>query len=202
MSVTPTASPSYNFSEMSLLIIDDNEFARRLLKDICARFRFGEVWTAGTAQDALRTLAAKRIDFVLCDWMLGAGSDMDGIELTHRIRHEEDNFNPFVAIIMLTSFADVENVARARDAGVTEFLAKPVSPARLLLRFTHIIDHPRPFVRVGDYIGPDRRRHRKPYDGPERRNRDDADERSGNARDLSATEIDAILSHKSSAAAR
>jgi DNA-binding response OmpR family regulator len=61
-------------------------------------------------------------------------------------------------------------VEAARDAGVTEFLAKPIAAHNLFARITEILERPRAFVRCGSYFGPDRRRHDiENYMGPWRR---------------------------------
>ena len=58
----------------------------------------------------------------------------------------------------------------ARDAGVTEFLAKPITAQNLFARITEILERPRAFVRCNGYFGPDRRRHEiENYMGPWRR---------------------------------
>jgi DNA-binding response OmpR family regulator len=61
-------------------------------------------------------------------------------------------------------------VQQARDAGINEFLAKPVSVKAMLARLTAVIEYPRPFVRTANYFGPcRRRRNSEDYAGPERR---------------------------------
>jgi DNA-binding response OmpR family regulator len=61
-------------------------------------------------------------------------------------------------------------VVEARDAGVTEFIAKPLSARTLLNRLNAVIYHPRAFVRTPSYFGPDRRRRADPaHKGPWRR---------------------------------
>ena len=61
-------------------------------------------------------------------------------------------------------------VEAARDAGVTEFLLKPLVPRAVVDRLEAVIRRPRAFVRAPDYFGPDRRRRDDPaYDGPRRR---------------------------------
>jgi hypothetical protein len=64
----------------------------------------------------------------------------------------------------------------ARDAGVTEFLAKPISANALYQRVLNIVANPRPFIKTKTYFGPDRRRNVNPnYNGPERRKGGKAD---------------------------
>ncbi len=74
---------------------------------------------------------------------------------------------------MLTGYAERSLVMEARDAGVTEFIAKPLTAQALVNRLGAVIFKPRPFVRTSSYFGPDRRRRDDPnYDGPLRRSDD------------------------------
>ena len=70
---------------------------------------------------------------------------------------------------MLTARADKHSVHAARDAGVTEFLAKPFSAKTLSTRIIAIVDNPRSFVENPSYAGPDRRRRGEPPEGVEDR---------------------------------
>ena len=88
-----------------------------------------------------------------------------------QIRSDEDSPTPYLPIIMLTGFTELHRVKQARDTGVTAFLAKPISAAALYRRLCTVIDDHRPFVRVGDFFGPDRfaLRREASYLGVERR---------------------------------
>jgi DNA-binding response OmpR family regulator len=98
---------------------------------------------------------------------------MDGIALTRHIRTSENSPNPFMPIIMVTGHTERARVEEARDAGVTEFLAKPVTPKNLYSRIAEIVERPRAFVRTESYFGPDRRRKTlDSYGGPWRRHDD------------------------------
>jgi len=66
---------------------------------------------------------------------------------------------------MLSGYTEYGRVIEARDAGVNEFLAKPISAKALYQRFAANIDNPRPFIRTKHYFRPDRRRQ---YNGPPR----------------------------------
>src|SRR6185312_4041372 len=91
----------------------------------------------------------------------------DGLELTQMIRQPGANTNPYVPIIMLTGHSEKKRVIASRDAGVTEFLAKPISAKSLYQRVLNIVVNPRPFIKTKTYFGPDRRRNLNPnYDDP------------------------------------
>ena len=64
----------------------------------------------------------------------------------------------------------------ARDAGVTEFLAKPISAKGLYQRIVNVLANPRPSIKTKTYFGPDRRRNSNPnYVGADRRKGGKAD---------------------------
>jgi DNA-binding response OmpR family regulator len=74
---------------------------------------------------------------------------------------------------MITGHSTAKRVQDARDAGVNEFLTKPVTGRSLVHRLTLLIDQPRAYVRSGDYFGPDRRRRAAlDHKGPWRREED------------------------------
>lgn len=60
-------------------------------------------------------------------------------------------------------------VAEARDCGANFLVTKPFSAAMLLERVLWVARDTRPFLQVGDYLGPDRRFKTDLYDGEERR---------------------------------
>ena len=59
-------------------------------------------------------------------------------------------------------------MVRARDHGVSEYLAKPITATGVYYRIRSLIENNRPFIRP-DFFGPDRRRRRREFEGPERR---------------------------------
>ena len=62
---------------------------------------------------------------------------------------------------MITAHADLETVAKARDAGVSEFMAKTLSADALNKRIQRVLLDQRLFVEAKDFVGPDRRRSKK-----------------------------------------
>jgi DNA-binding response OmpR family regulator len=81
-----------------------------------------------------------------------------------------------VPIIMLTGHSEKHRVTSARDAGITEFMAKPISAKSLYQRILNVVANPRPFIKTKTYFGPDRRRNvTNSYVGPERRKGGKAD---------------------------
>ena len=109
----------------TVLIVEDEAAIVTMLRYNLEREGM-QVVEAGDGDEALKILAETHVDLVLLDWMLPG---LSGIELCRRLRAREDTER--LPVIMLTGYTERRKVEEARDAGITEFLAKPVS-ARLL----------------------------------------------------------------------
>jgi two-component system, chemotaxis family, chemotaxis protein CheY len=156
-----------DFNRLRFLVIDDNAHMRRILRTLLHGFGAREVYEAEDGAAGLETFTHYVPDIVLADWVMPI---FDGLELTQMIRQQGANPNPYVPIIMLTGHSEKKRVISARDAGVTEFLAKPISAKSLYERIFNVVANPRPFIKTRNYFGPDRRRSINPnYLGPERR---------------------------------
>lgn len=149
-----TATPKYNFSSMSVLILDDTAFFRRVVVEMCQAFGFGRIKNVGSPVEALELLEKNTFDFVVLDYQM---EPLDGIQVTKMIRRSPGTNTIYVPIIMMTGRSDKSTLKAALEAGVTDFVAKPLSPKTLLARFTSVIDKPKPFIRTSDYFGPDHR---------------------------------------------
>jgi len=157
---------SYNFDRLRVLVVDDNLHSRTLVGAVLHAFGVKTVLEAASAEEGWKILAKNRCDLVFVDWVMDG---MSGLEFSQMIRTAKDSPNQFVPIVMITGHTSLERVHAARDAGVNEFLAKPVSSKSILARLISVIENPRPFVRTKVYFGPCRRRRRVDYHGPERR---------------------------------
>lgn len=162
--------PTNGLGTLCVLIVDDNAHMRALLRSLLESAGIRQIAEAEDGAGALARLKEREIDLVLTDMVM---EPMDGIVFTRTVRTDAGSPNPFVPIIMITGHTERQRVVEARDAGVTEFIAKPVNTQGLVSHITAVIAHPRPFVRGGGYFGPDRRRHKaENYTGPWRRQDD------------------------------
>lgn len=157
----------YALDELNVLIVDDSQHMRKLVRTIVNSLGIVEVFEAEDGEQAYDALENFPADIIIVDWNM---SPMDGIEFTKQVRMNDDSPNAYVPIIMLTGHTQMERVELARDAGVNEFLAKPVSAKKIYQRIHEILERPRQYIRTSNYFGPDRRRKNDPeYLGEERR---------------------------------
>jgi two-component system, chemotaxis family, chemotaxis protein CheY len=158
------------FDHLKALIVEDNQHMRTLLRALLNALGITAVFEATNGEDAFTLLREKQPDIILSDLSM---SPVDGLAFVREVRLSKTSPNPFIPIILVTGHTERHRIEAARDAGVTEVLAKPVTAGSLFQRIGEIVDRPRPFVRAPDYFGPDRRRHTpEDYAGPFRR-RDD-----------------------------
>jgi two-component system, chemotaxis family, chemotaxis protein CheY len=152
------------------LVLDDNQNMRGIIRAILLSFGVTRVHEAGHAAEALDIMKSNQIDIAFVDYRLG---DLDGLEFCRLIRNAPDSPNPFLPIIMVTAYSERTRVKEAINAGVDEFLVKPIRAGDLASRMNAVIKNRRPFVRTAHYFGPDRRRRRDSnYNGPKRRESD------------------------------
>jgi two-component system, chemotaxis family, chemotaxis protein CheY len=163
------------FEHLKVLIVEDNQHMRTLLRTLLNSLGVRDTLEAANGAAALELMRDRRCDLILADLAM---KPMDGLEFSREVRTSKNSPNPFVPIIMVTGHTERHHVQAARDAGITEFMAKPVTAKNLFARIAEIIERPRPFVRCEGYFGPDRRRKNlENYAGPWRRHDDFQDVR-------------------------
>lgn len=157
----------YDFTNLHVLICDDSRQIRSLLRIFLKSFNITNIAEADDADKAFFELRQFDPDLVITDWNMPPTSGLDFIK---RVRLDGDAPNPYVPIIMLTAYTELHRVKQARDAGISAFLAKPLSAQSLYARLVSVVDDNRPFIRNKRFFGPDRRVVREAvFEGGERR---------------------------------
>lgn len=146
-------------SDLTVLVVDDEEPIRDLICGILDNFGVQKVRQAADGLGAFRDMRVHRPDAVITDLMM---KPVDGLEFTRAVRNDPSSPIPDVPILMVTGHCEKHHVEEARDAGVTEFLAMPVTANSIAERLTSAIQRPRDFVRARNFVGPERRRRQLP----------------------------------------
>ncbi len=144
--------------DVSILIVDDQDFIRSVIRQILKVLGCSKIKDASSGKQAWDMTAALKPDVIITDWQM---VPMSGLDLARRLRTDPHSPDPFIPIIMMTGYGEVDRVIEARDIGVNEYVIKPISAKSLYSRIQAIIEHPRDFVRTNNYFGPDRRRRTK-----------------------------------------
>lgn len=143
------------FDLLKILLVDDNHHMRVLLTEILRAIGVRHVFEAGDGAEALQIMRAHQVDIVMTDLAM---QPLDGIDFVRLLRNSADSPNQMAPVIMITGHSTSRRVGEARDAGVNEFLAKPVTARGVIERIGEIVEHPRPYIRAPEFFGPERRR--------------------------------------------
>src|SRR5271156_1446119 len=141
---------------LAVLVVDDNQYMRKMIRNLLVNCGIKDIYEANdgiAALDAIRSIAP---DVVILDWEMPL---LSGAELVRIVRSPGVFPMPDVPIIMLTGHCERWRVVEAVRLGVNEFLTKPVSAKSLYDRLVAITLQPRPIIQMGDYYGPEPRKH-------------------------------------------
>lgn len=152
---------------VSAVILDDNAHMRGLLRVILTGFGMRQIDEAADTAAAFDMVTHGNHDIVFVDYKLGG---LDGIDFCRRMRRDPVSPNKFTPLVMITAYSERSHVLEAINAGVDEFLVKPIRAVDVANRVNAVVERRRPFVNAADYFGPDRRRRDDPrHTGPWRR---------------------------------
>lgn len=121
------------------------------------------------AATALKLLGDKMFDAVFCDESI---EEIGGVPFVVAARREKGVLDKMIPIFLICSAARLRQVKRARDVGVSDVLARPISAATIMRKLSAALLKPRPFIAAPGFFGPDRRAQTRPaYLGEDRRSR-------------------------------
>lgn len=126
--------------DIRVLVVDDHENMRRILATLLRGFGFQEIRECEDGAKALEMVPHFRPDIIVTDFAM---PHLDGIAFASAVRAMKDEGLAHAPILMVTGHAHMKQVMAAREAGVNEFLAKPVKGQTLAERITRIIQQER-----------------------------------------------------------
>ena len=121
-----TYIPSQKTSAKTVLIVDDSDFMRMMLKDILSAERH-QVIEAHNGMECLTILQVKQVDICILDINMPV---MNGIQTLEAIRKTDTNLK----ILMLSIESTQEMIEKTLVLGANGFIAKPFSANDLLER--------------------------------------------------------------------
>jgi len=121
-----------------VMIVDDNRPVRHLVRSILLAFGVAHVDEADDGGDAIRRLLKETPDLVITDLEM---APMNGLEFTRQVRQNPQSPNPNLPIIVMTSYTEKERILEISRVGLTEVMAKPVTPKLLSRNITTAMEN-------------------------------------------------------------
>lgn len=119
---------------LKILVVDDNIINQRVVAGLLEKDGH-KILTVSGAEQAIAEIKSKPFDVVLMDMEM---PQIDGVLGTQMIRRLPDPVQAKVTVIAMTANTRKEDIQRCRDAGMDDYVSKPVNPEalrKLLIQF-------------------------------------------------------------------
>jgi CheY-like chemotaxis protein/HPt (histidine-containing phosphotransfer) domain-containing protein len=112
---------------LKVLLAEDNSFNQKLATEML-QMRGHSVTVAQSGVEVLSKWASDKFDLVLMDVQM---PEMDGLEATRRIRQQEKTAGRHIPIIAMTAHAMTGDRDRCLEAGMDDYVSKPIRSSKL-----------------------------------------------------------------------
>jgi len=116
---------------LSILVVDDAKFSSAMIGRALTQAGYQDVRFANSAAEALRLLEKRPASVLLADWLM---PEMDGLELTARVRQLDETAEHYTYVILLTGKEGENVLVEAFDRGVDDFISKAAMNEQLVPR--------------------------------------------------------------------
>lgn len=117
--------------DLAIVVVDDMKFNCVFIRRVLNGEGYGDVRVAASASEGLELLHQRPADVVLADWVM---PEMDGLELTDRIRQIDEEMERYTCVVLLTARDDTASLLEAFERGVDDYLTKPPNKQELAAR--------------------------------------------------------------------
>jgi CheY-like chemotaxis protein len=122
-----------------VLVVDDDPVVGKSFNRVLSQEKGYVVITAQNAAEALEKLREQEYDLVFTDIKMPG---MDGVELAEQVKAKR----PWTPVVIVTGYGTTANEERAKAAGVSDFLRKPLSPEMIEGSAMNALHEPAPAV--------------------------------------------------------
>ncbi len=129
---------------IKILLAEDNPINQKIALNLLMRFGFGSR-VVSNGNDAVNALSSEDYDLVLMDIQMPG---MDGFETTRLIRNPDSSVrNHAIPIIAMTATDTREDRQKCQEAGMNDYLAKPIAPENFLKLLEHWLSGNKPLIK-------------------------------------------------------
>lgn len=122
-------------TKMHVLVVDDFATMRRIITNVLKQLGYEHILEAEDGAKALQLMETEKVDFVITDWNM---PNMSGLDLLMAIRASEDKKH--IPVLMVTAEAMQENIIKAAQAGVNNYIIKPFDAKTLSEKINKIFE--------------------------------------------------------------
>ena len=130
-----------------VLVVDDDAVVGKSFNRVLSENKGYVVTTVENAHEALKQMREQSFDVVFTDIKMPG---MDGVELAERVKASQ----PWTPVVIITGYGTAENESRAKAAGVTDFVRKPLSPEMIEESAAHALRDAAPEIAPEAVVAP------------------------------------------------
>lgn len=117
--------------QLSILVVDDTKFSSAVIGHALSQAGYTDIRFASSAMAALAMHEERAASVMVADWLM---PEMDGLQLTTRIRQRDEQTNHYTYVMLLTAREGDNVLNEAFDRGVDDFISKTSMNEQLLPR--------------------------------------------------------------------
>ena len=117
--------------QLSILVVDDTKFSSAVIGHTLSQAGYTDIRFASSAMAALAMHEERAASVMVADWLM---PEMDGLQLTTRIRQRDEQTNHYTYVMLLTAREGDNVLGEAFDRGVDDFISKSSMSEQLLPR--------------------------------------------------------------------
>lgn len=117
--------------QLSVLVVDDTKFSSAVIGHVLSQAGYTDIRFASSAMAALAMHEERAARVMVADWLM---PEMDGLQLTTRIRQRDEQTNQYTYVMLLTAREGDKALNEAFDRGVDDFISKSAMSEQLLPR--------------------------------------------------------------------
>jgi two-component system, chemotaxis family, chemotaxis protein CheY len=132
---TGRASSALDFSQISFLIVDDQPFARRLVRSMLVGFGSREIYESANGVEAFDLARYVMPNIIVTDLVMPLFNGLRFIKMAK----EPKSPTHAIPVIVLSGYLTKAAAVLVKDTGADELLVKPVSPKALYEHIVHLV---------------------------------------------------------------
>ncbi|MBS3805654.1 MAG: response regulator, partial [Oleiphilaceae bacterium] len=117
--------------DLPILVVDDAKFSSMVVSRALRTAGYRDVRVANDSPSALKLMEERPVSLLIADWLM---PEMDGLQLTDRVRQQDEQDNHYTYVILLTARESVAALSEAFDRGVDDFISKSDMSKQLVSR--------------------------------------------------------------------
>ena len=121
---------------MPILVVDDFRTMRRIVGGLLTQLGFKNIDEAEDGSSALSKIQTKQFKLIISDWNM---EPMSGFDLLQNIRASDNQVIKALPFIMVTAESKPENIIKAKQAGVNNYIVKPFNAETLKTKMVAVL---------------------------------------------------------------